>query len=63
MMRSTATLLLLLIGATAARSELVTSQLNATLNTGSLAGTSFTVSFSYESSEVSPVGDSYVQLL
>jgi hypothetical protein len=63
MMRCTSTLILLLISATSARSQPATSHLNATLNTGSLAGTGFSVSFSYDPSQVSPVGDSYAQLI
>jgi len=62
MKRFSVALLLHMAFTGAARSELVTSTLNASLNTGSLAGTTFTVSFSYDSSQVSPVGDSYVQL-
>jgi hypothetical protein len=59
---STATLFLLVTSAASAQSGLVTSELDATLNTGSLAGTSFAVSFSYDFSQVSPKGDSYVLL-
>src|SRR5713101_8431346 len=55
-------LFLLFMSAAAARSELVTSRLQTSLDTGSLAGTSFAVSFSYDASQVQPVGDSYVQL-
>jgi len=62
MIRSAAVLLLLLIAATAAHGQVVFRQLNASLDTGSLAGTTFPVSFSYDSSQVSPSGDSYVQL-
>jgi hypothetical protein len=62
MKRSTAVLFLLITSAAAGRSELVTSSLQASLDTGSLAGTTFSVSFSYDSSQVQPVGDSYVQL-
>jgi hypothetical protein len=62
MIRSAAAVLLLLIAATAAHGEVVFRQLNASLETGSLAGTTFPVSFSYDSSQVSPSGDSYVQL-
>jgi hypothetical protein len=53
---------LLVVYAAGARSEIVMSSFNASLDTGSLAETSFVVSFSYDSSQVSPVGDSYVQL-
>ena len=62
MKRFTVVLFLLLTYAVAGRSELVTSSLDASLDTGSLAGTTFSVSFSYDSSQVQPVGDSYVQL-
>ena len=62
MIRSAAAVLLLLIAATAAQGEVVFRRLNARLDTGSLAGTTFPVSFSYDSSQVSPSGDSYVQL-
>ena len=60
--RFTVVLFLLITCAAAARSELVTSSLNVSLDTGSLAGTRFSVSFSYDSSQVQPIGDSYVQL-
>ena len=46
----------------AARGELVTNSLSASLDTGSLAGTTFTVSFSYDSDQVLSLGESYVQL-
>ena len=36
--------------------------LNASLDDGSLAGTTFCVSFSYDQDQVSPVGESYVTL-
>jgi hypothetical protein len=62
MKRFTVVLFLLLAYAAAGRSELVTSSLDASLDTGSLAGATFSVSFSYDSSQVQPVGDSYVQL-
>src|SRR5215813_2473604 len=55
-------LLLMLIYTAAGRGELVTSNLSACLGTGSLAGSRFTVSFSYDSSQVEPAGDSYVPL-
>jgi len=60
-------LFLLLTCASAGRSDLVTSSLvtntlQASLDTGTLAGTRFSVSFSYDSSQVQPVGESYVQL-
>src|SRR6516225_5816418 len=62
MMRSIATLFLLLTSAITAQNQLLASQFNVSLNTGSLAGTTFTVSYNYDFSQVSPVGDSYVQL-
>jgi hypothetical protein len=62
MKRFTVVLFLLTTYAAAGRSEFATSDLNASLNTSSLAGTTFSVSFSYDSSQVQPVGDSYVQL-
>jgi hypothetical protein len=61
-MRFTVVLFLLITYAAAGRSELVTSSLHASLDTGGLAGTRFPVSFSYDSSQVQPVGESYVQL-
>ena len=42
---------------------IVNSTLNASLDTGSLAGVKFPVSFSYDAGLVQPVGDSYVNLL
>jgi hypothetical protein len=62
MKQFTIVLFLLITSAAAGRSELVTSSLQASLDTGGLAGTTFSVSFSYDSSQVQPVGDSYVQL-
>ena len=62
MKRFIAVLFLLVAYTAAARSELVTNSLDASLDTGSLAGTTFSVLFSYDSSQVLPVGDSYVQL-
>ena len=44
-------------------STIVFDALNASLNTGSLAGTQFPVNFSYDDSQVLPVGDSYVSLI
>jgi hypothetical protein len=60
-------LFLLLTCASAGRSELVTTSLvtntlQASLDTGTLAGTRFSVSFSYDGSQVQPVGESYVPL-
>lgn len=60
--RSTVALFLLTAYAAACRGELVTGSLLASLDTGSLAGTRFSASFSYDSSQVQPAGDSYVQL-
>jgi hypothetical protein len=62
MKRFPVVLFLLITYAAAGRSELVTSSLDASLDGGSLAGTRFSVSISYDSSQVQPVGDSYVQL-
>src|ERR1700682_1339599 len=63
MKRFTVVLFLLITYAAAGRSELVTSSPQASLYPGSLAGTLFSVLFSYDSSQVQPVGDSYVQLI
>jgi len=63
MKRFTVASFLLTAYAIAARSELVTNRLNASLDTGSLTGTNFLVCFSYDSSEVLSVGDSYVELV
>src|SRR5215471_8316415 len=41
---------------------IVFGSLDASLDDGSLAGTTFPVVFSYDAEEVSPVGDSYVTL-
>ena len=60
--RFTVVLFLLIACAAAARSELVTGSLHASLDTDSLAGTRFSVSFSYDPSQVQPIGDSFVQL-
>ncbi len=62
MKRFTVVLFLLITYTAAGRSELTTGSLQASLDTGSLAGTTFSVSFSYESSQVQQVGDSYVLL-
>jgi rhamnogalacturonan endolyase len=42
---------------------IVTQTLNASLTDGSLEGTTFPVTFSYDASQVSPTGESYVPLL
>ena len=45
-----------------ARADLVTENLNASLDSGSLSGIMFPVTFSYDSNEVNPVGESFVPL-
>jgi hypothetical protein len=45
-----------------ARADLVTENLNTSLDSGSLSGTMFPVTFSYDSNEVNPVGESFVPL-
>ena len=45
-----------------ARADLITENLNASLDSGSLTGIMFPVTFSYDSSEVNPVGESFVAL-
>ena len=62
MKRFIAALLLLAACACVARADLITRSLNASLDTGSLAGTKFPVSFSYDSAGISAVGDTYVEL-
>src|SRR5260370_13967296 len=47
----------------AAASPIVTSMLDASLDTGSLAGVTFPVSFSYDAGQVQPVGDSFISLV
>ena len=42
--------------------SIVFGQLNSSLNTGSLAGTRFPVSFSYDADQVVPIGDSFIGL-
>ena len=61
-MRFTVALSLLITYAAAGLGELVTGSLQASLNTGSRAGTTFSVSFSYDSLDVQPVGGSYIPL-
>jgi hypothetical protein len=46
-----------------AASPIVTSTLDASLDTGSLAGVTFPVSFSYDAGQVQPVGDSFIILI
>jgi hypothetical protein len=43
--------------------SIVFDQLNASLDTGSLAGTEFPVSFSYDASQVMPIGDSFADII
>lgn len=42
--------------------NIVFGTLNASLNDGSLAGTTFQIVFSYDADQVADTGDSYVQL-
>lgn len=42
--------------------NIVYGTLNASLDDGSLAGTTFTVAYSYDADQVAPEGESYVQL-
>jgi hypothetical protein len=52
-----------LVAATPVRAEdIVFGTLNASLDDGSLAGITFSVSFSYDQDQVAPVGESYVTL-
>jgi hypothetical protein len=54
---------LVLVWATPVRAEnIVFGTLNAALDDGSLAGTTFSVSFSYDQDQVAPAGESYVTL-
>jgi hypothetical protein len=53
---------LLAAGRDATASPIVFDSLDASLNTGSLAGVSFPVSFSYDAGEVAPIGESFVTL-
>src|SRR5262249_4181502 len=55
-------LLCLTIGVHANAEHIVFGRLDASLDTGSLAGTTFTVCFSYDADQVAPAGESYVQL-
>ena len=45
-----------------ARADLVTGSFDASLDSGSLAGAMFPVTFSYDSNDVNPVGESFVTL-
>lgn len=55
-------LLLLLVLGTAARADLITGTLTAGLDSGSLAVTMFPVTYSYDSTGVTSVGESFVTL-
>lgn len=57
-----AVVLLLAVGSRAEAQNIVYGCFDASLDDGSLAGTTFTVSFSYDADQVSEQGDSYVQL-
>jgi hypothetical protein len=46
----------------ATATPIVFDTLNASLNTGSLAGLTFSVSFSYDAGQIQPVGDSFIDL-
>jgi hypothetical protein len=54
--------IVLAASSTAMATRIVPGGLNASLDTGSLAGTRFPVSFSYDADQVSPIGDSFVGL-
>lgn len=62
MRRFSVALVLLALSAGPCSGELIYRTLRATLETGSLAGTRILVLFSYDASNVSPQGDSYVAL-
>ena len=49
--------------AIAGAAPIIGSSLRASLDTGSLAGISFPVSFSYDAGQVRPVGDSFINLI
>jgi hypothetical protein len=55
-------LLLLPIGSTAHAENIVSGSLDCSLDDGSLAGTTFTVVYSYDADQVAPEGESYVPL-
>jgi hypothetical protein len=55
-------LLLFAAGSRADAENIVFATLDASLDDGSLAGTTFSVVFSYDADQVSDTGDSYVQL-
>jgi hypothetical protein len=46
-----------------ARANVIPAALNASLESGSLTGTAFPVTFSYDSNQVNPVGESFVTLV
>ena len=46
-----------------ARADIIPAALNASLESGSLTGTAFPVTFSYDSNQVNPVGESFVTLV
>jgi hypothetical protein len=54
--------LLLATASTAQATNIVFGTLDASLDDGSLAGTAFTVVYSYDADQVAPVGESYVPL-
>ena len=53
---------IILFGRDAKASTIVFDSLNASLNTGSLAGTTFSVSFSFDASQINPAGPSFILL-
>jgi hypothetical protein len=59
----TAAVLLVLAASRVDARTIVFRTLNASLDQGSLAGTTFPVSFSYDADQVSPIGDSFVNLV
>jgi len=58
----TALLLCILFSGAAQAENIVFASLNASLNDGSLAGTTFQILFSYDADQVADTGDSYVSL-
>jgi hypothetical protein len=58
----TAALLCLFFSGAAHAENIVFASLNASLNDGSLAGTTFQIAFSYDADQVAATGDSYVTL-
>src|SRR6185312_13652119 len=53
---------IILFGRDAKAGTIVFDSLNASLNTGSLAGTTFSVSFSFDASQINPAGPSFILL-